>query len=668
MKNKKKDRPARPFRNVKGNGSKFIESVREAYEPDSEFQEKHVPALVPAFMQKMASKDKPDLIESARIIEVNRFGALKITTLDSSEDFRKAMERATAGKPVLKKILESGIRFRETSKFSGDERLECDKIAKNAKFREDFAVSSTGQGDPFNEYIPLMGGPFNHQLYLHDMLDALAKSFEAWNHNPLAHQIVKITTHFVLGRGVTFKARDPLVHERFAKWWDRMNMTGRLEFWSDMLSRDGELMIRRFINPSTKDMFIRWVDPSTIWEIVTDLEDIERVYYYHQQYPTAFQVLYGANGKDRKFDPTKFGSSKYVINQIPAEEVHHVKINCSPNEKRGRSDLFSILGWLKRYKDFQTAVVLRAIIQSTFAWKNKLTGTNTDVDTFISSFGTDQPEFGSVWVENEASTLEPMTADTNSGNGPADCPGIVNAIGVGAGIPKEYLGMTDHASRATAVVASEPGVKKFQARQILLSRLLKDISQEWFKNEIATGQIPKYQASEDVELPKVMEWAKKHSQKFPFFSGLLNKMIEGIIGSSVLKETDGEVQFEFPEIAIEDRSAKIKDLEIALQDKSISHKRYSTTVAKELGIEDYDYEKEQEDIQEEAAAKLSSLYTAGSALPPVMPGAVSGEGLTAGNADANGTSGNPGQLNADKKKAGGLSGKEKNAIKTSNSQ
>lgn len=651
---KPKERPARPFRNVNRKAGQFIDSVRNAYDPDEEFRDKNTEALVPSFLSKMADKTRPDLIESARIIEINRFGAVRTKLLSSSEEFRESMDRAEKGKPVLRKIIESGIRFREASKFSVNERKQCLELGKSAKFREDFAVSSSNT-DPFNEFIPIMGGPFNHQLYLHDMLDALAKSFEAWNHNPLAHQIVKITTHFVLGRGVTFKARDRQVQERFAAWWDRVNMTARLEFWSDMLSRDGELMIRRFINPATKEMFIRWVDPSTIWEIVTDLEDIERVYYYHQQYPTAYQVLYGANGNDRKFDPTKFGSSKYVINQIPAEEVHHIKINCSPNEKRGRSDLFSILGWLKRYKDFQTAIVLRAIIQSTFAWKNKLAGNNTDVDAFIGAFGTDQPEFGSVWVENEASTLEPMTADTKSGSGLADCPGIVNAISVGAGIPKEYLGMTDHASRATAVVASEPGVKKFQSRQLLLSRLLKDISQEWFKNELSNGNLPATQPAQDDDLPTVVAWAKKNAVRFPFFGGFLDKMIAAVMGAGPMEPTDGEIQFEFPEIAIEDRSAKIKDLEVALMDKAISHRRYSNTIAKELGIEDYDYDKEKEEIQEEAVDSMSSLYSM-PGTPNVAP--------VAPTPDPN----NPALPVPPKKNAGGLSGAEKNDIKTSASR
>ncbi len=617
--------PSRPsIRKVPGDPMKFIESATKTYDPESEFRPALTKSIIPEFFAALNAKPAkegdalPDLVESARIIEINRFGVFRVRTINGSQALREAYAISTEKKSVIQTIVESGIRLREESTVRAEDRAAFRKMAETKKFREDFDISpntnNTGSTNPFDEYIPIMGGPFNHQLYLHDMLDALAKSFEAWNHNPLAHQGVKITTHFVLGRGVSYKARDPLVQKRWSDWWKKNKMDARIEEWSDMLSRDGELMVRKFKNGATKEIFVRWLDPSTIWEIVTDLEDIERVFYYHQQYPTAYQVLYGG-GADPKFNPTNFGSSKYVINQIPADEVIHVKINCSPNEKRGRSDLFNVLGWLKRYKDFQTAVVLRAIVQSTFAWKNKLKGTQTDVDAFISEFGTVQPEFGSVYVENEASDLQPMAVTQGSAGALDDCPGIVNAIAVGLGIPKEYFGLSEHGSRATAVVASEPGVKKFQARQLILGRVLKSIAEDWFKNEIANKAIPASQpdTGEDADLAAVSRWVLANAAKFPYLGGAIQAMIARVIGAS--KPTDGEIEFEFPEIAVEDRSAKIKDLEIAHQDKVISHRRLSTSIAKELGIEEYDYDKEKAEIEKESIESMSSLY------PPPDPDA-----------------------------------------------
>lgn len=572
--------PKPSARAVNGNPDKMVEAITNAYDPDKSFKSKHVSAFVPDFLKRLVTKEGnklPDLVHSAKIIEVNCFGAYKVRTIEGTAQFRAALNKATKNAKVLKKLAESGIKMRRAESVKPEDRAAFKAMGKSARFKEDFGFDQN-PNDPFNEYIPIMGGPFSHQLYLHDMLDAFAKSFEAWNHNPLAHQIIKITTHFVLGRGVTVKANDDDVQSRFQDWWDKNDMDNRLDYWCDMLSRDGELMIRCFTNKMTGELFVRWVDPSTIWEIVTDLEDIEQVYYYHQQYPTQYQVLYGG-AENEKYNPSNFDSSKYVINQIPAEDLYHIKINCSPNEKRGRSDLFSILGWLKRYKDFQTAIVLRAIVQSTFAWKNKLKGTNTDVQAFINQFGTDQPQFGSVWVENEASDLQPMTADVSNGRGLDDCPGIVNAIAVGSGIPKEYLGLSDHGTRATAVVASEPGVKKFQARQLVLGRLLKDLAQRWIKNEQAAGRIPFFQPAEKITK----------------------------LGPS--NPTDTKIEFQFPEIAVEDRSAKLKDIALVQVSGYLSKKHAAVMSAKELGLANYDYEEEMDDISKEQTDAAQELYT-----------------------------------------------------------
>lgn len=628
------ERPVRSAAMVKVDPEKIINSVLESYKPDAAFAPKYSEALVPKFYAKLVAAVEgklPDCVESARIIEVNCYGAFRVRRVNSTEEFRAAMKKASDNSGMVRTLVETGVKLREASKFSEDDKNTLRKMREAIPFEQN-------PGDPFNEYIPIMGGPFSHQLYLHDMLDAFAKSFEAYNHNPIAHQVVKLTTHFVLGRGVTIKANDEKIQSAFQLWWDQNEMDERLDVWCDMLTRDGELMVRCFTNPMTKQLFVRWVDPSTIWEIVTDLEDIERVYYYHQQYPTQYQVLYGAPA-NAKYDPSNFDSSKYVINQIPADEMYHVKINVSPNEKRGRSDLFSILGWLKRYKDFQTGVVLRAIIQATFAWKNKLKGANTDVQAFINSFGSDQPEFGSVWVENESSDLQPMTADLKSGAGLADCPGIVNAIAVGSGIPKEYLGISDHGTRATAVVSSEPGVKKFQARQLLLARLLKDIAQRWVDNEQACGRIPFFQAKEDIT------------------------------NLGPAEPTDTLIEFQFPEIAVEDRSAKLKDIALVQTSGYITKKRAATLSAKELGIPDYHYEDEMDEVAEEqtdAAGQLYSNTTAalgGAPKPPAAPGAAPGAVPPVPGAPAGGAP----VLNAGEQPpapSGSLSGQERRDIKS----
>lgn len=607
--------PTPIVRSIPARAQNVDQFIERAYDPDAKYREmeKPTPSLLARFLAALFERNKDGSVkgpsqipgvEYATIVEVNGLGGYRTRKVDGV-DFCAAVLAAEAGWSRVHKILASGLRLVPDNKLTKAERDARQKL-REATFDTDDPEQTNRGANSFTEYTPIMGGPFSKQLYLHNMLDGFAKAFEAYNHNPVAHQAVKIITHFVLGRGVTWKACHPECQKAWIEWAERVDLDHRLEMWSDTLSRDGELMIRKAQGKGGQ-LILRWIDPSTVWEIVTDLEDMETgmgyssvgVIYYHQQFPTQYQLLY-SGGAAQQFEPSRFEASKYVINQIPADEVLHYKINVGPNEKRGRSDLFPVLGWLKRYKDFWTAKVLKAIMQATFAWKNKIKGSDADVQAFINNFGTQQPEFGSVWVENEASELSTMTVDSTDARGADQGDGILNMIAVGLGIPKEYLGAGDASTRATAVVASEPGAKKFQGRQQLFTRVLRDIANDFFALELAAKRLP-------MTIEKVNEETGQ-TEQVPH-----NPYVEPI----------------FPEIAVEDRSAKIKDIQVAEEGRHISHKRSCEMIAKELGIQDYDYEREQEEIAEEDADAALGLYKAvppGSEFPaPKSNGGLSSE-------------------------------------------
>lgn len=564
--------------------------LSESYDPDAEFKNLNspVPSMFSRFLEALfVTKDKKQEasnipgVEYARVVEVNRAGGYRVRTISNSADFREAVRKSEAGWKNVQRLMEKGIRLKRDSLISPEERTLRESFFDNEDPNQTIAGA-----DGFQEYTPIMGGPFSKQLYLHDMLDGFAKAFEAYNHNPIAHQGINITTAFVLGRGVGKKACHPECQKALDAWWDKNDIDSRLEFWSTTLSRDGELMLKKVFDPISQEVSLRWMDPSTCWEIVTDLEDQETgvgassrgVIYYHFQYPTQYQVLYGG-AKDQVYNPSNFQSAKFVISQVPADDLLFYKINVGPNEKRGRSDLFPVLGWLKRYKDFWTAHVLRAIITSTFAWKNKIKGSDADVSAFISAFGNQQPRFGSVWVENEASDLQPMTVDLKASDAKEEAGGIINMIAVGLGIPMSYLGFGEHQARASAVVASEPGTKKFQGRQILLGRVLRDVGQEWGRQEIAAGRLPAEVTDEDNK--------ENPGQMIP------HKI---------------QIDFQFPEIAIEDRTAKIKDIDFAVTGGYMPHEDGANMINKELGRENANYEDDQEKIESEEEQQAIELY------------------------------------------------------------
>ena len=422
-------------------------------------------------------------------------------------------------------------------------------------FAQGYTVPTLG-GESTSEYLPMMGGPFYKQLYLYDYLDMHRKCFEAWNHNPLAHRIIKLQTDFTLGRGVKGDCKS----KELQKYWDEFveanNLNQKIKQLSDDLGIYGEVMIRCFTNDITGALIIREIDPSTVWEIITEPDDIETVYYYHQQYPTAYQM----------YTPANIPITKYIIRQIPAEEMIHKKINVVSNEKRGRSDLFCVLGWLKRLKDFYTARVIRAQVQCNFVWDIMVKGTDTDVQT-AKDLIKYPPNPGANFIHNEAIELKPSSTNIGAGDAKDDGEMLLTLIATGVGIPKEYLGLSSSTGgRATALVASEPSAKKFQERQYVIEDILRNIYKRFLKQLEKTGRLRS------------------------------------------IPEEDREIEFTFPEIAAEDRSAKLKDVGMAESMGWISKQTAAEIATKELQITTYDYEQEQADIATETGKEIMITY------------------------------------------------------------
>jgi hypothetical protein len=76
----------------------------------------------------------------------------------------------------------------------------------------------------------------------------------------------------------------------------------------------------------------------------------------------------------------------------------------------------------------------------------------------------------------------------------------------------------------------------------------------------------------------------------------------------------------FPEIMVEDRSSKLKDLELAETTKWVAHETAANIAAKELGVRDYDFAKEQAKIKAEPPSELPT------SLPLSSPGAAGADG------------------------------------------
>ena len=109
----------------------------------------------------------------------------------------------------------------------------------------------------------------------------------------------------------------------------------------------GEQFIHFLVNKYDGTVIIRQIDPSLIDQIETDPEDIEKPLRFHRR-PIG-QVMTATSG-DPPPQIVHFNTEEETQGTWfkAGEEVIHIAINKVSNAKRGKSDLATLLPWLKR--------------------------------------------------------------------------------------------------------------------------------------------------------------------------------------------------------------------------------------------------------------------------------------------------------------------------------
>ena len=498
-------------------------------------------AIVGFDLEKIQQNPKVEV--DAQILEVDRYGRYILPKYNKNQ----LLERMVTA-PVLEgAVPQRPLNLMEAYKMVG------------GNLRETFSMSNVWSSrDPFNSFTPLFMGPFYRQQYMYRMLEAKAKAFKAYTTNPIAHRIPAIITQFTLGKGVTAVFKDPEAQ----KWWDEFatyNKIGtsgggftragsKLRVWSNMLSVDGEAMFQ-FIDAG--DMLkVKSLDTATILEIVSDPADLEHVFYYHQQFATPYNIYTAAN----------VPGTRYIIRQIPANDILHIKLNVFDNEKRGRSDLYTVIGWLKRLKDLINANVIKAYFQACYSWDYSIKGSPTEVKKFQQKNRNKVPVPGSSYYHNE-NIIRSMISPTGRGGAgvDTDMQGLLNKIALGVGISPTYLLGSFGASRGAVLTETEPSSKFFFERQGIWDEILHDFSKRLFI------------------------WLRE------------KKGVE-------IKDTS--VEFSFPQINPIDKVSLINLLTQAKQNKWFTDKRCATLFAKELAVTSYDYDEEKQEIVTESKEEM----------------------------------------------------------------
>lgn len=487
-----------------------------------------------------------------------------IHTIPEMLQFAKSNDGVEIEAVVLNSDRKSKSKFTTKAKlFEAIKANETDgkksKLLEDAFGADAFDFQASGPGLVGQDIIPLIGGPFAKQLYYQDYIRMHMQAFYAYHNDPAAKAIVRVIKDFSLGRGwsVEAKGKEKAVAQIL---WDSFKEANKLEklmeYVATELSIYGEIMMWTLPGMETSIGYqdpvsqqpakgilprVRLVDPSSCWDIITYPEDITRVLAYQIVAPTQYQT-YTQDDKTGITVPTL----KFMYQQIPGEQIKHYKINSVSNEKRGRSDLYPVMNYLKRLRDTINYAVIA--MQKAAAWSIDTTidGSQDDIDAYVSSqneLGTIPPA-GSEFVHSKA--VERNYLDNNSGatSGSSDAfSWLLSMIAMGSGVPVSYFGthIVATSSRASASTAVEPLFKFIEMRREPYAEILSDM-----------------------------------------FNALMKKA-----------KINATCDVVFPEIMVEDRSEKLANLELAESSKWISHETASNLGAKELSIRDYNFENEQ---------------------------------------------------------------------------
>ncbi len=326
--------------------------------------------------------------------------------------------------------------------------------------------------------------------------------YEAYNANPLAFAIIETTTSFVLGKGVTVAASDPVVQQVLQDFWhDPDNhMETRVYALCTELALYGEQFIRFYVNKLNGRIKIRQVDPSIIDQIETEPEDIETPLRFHRRpigpsvtLPGDLAVINAPQGQDTEGEWFKAGT-----------EMVQFCINKVSNAKRGKSDLATLLPWLRRYKDWLTDRVRINKYKGAFLWDVRLQGADRKAIERKKMEYAYPPEPGSVIIHNEAETWSAVKPEINANAAAEDGRAIKLMIAVGAQLPEHYLSDGSNGNRATAAEMGLPTILKFQRRQLIMRAMLRVIlDRVLLEAQRARRLLPQCDLHYDILFPEI---------------------------------------------------------------------------------------------------------------------------------------------------------------------
>ncbi len=333
-----------------------------------------------------------------------------------------------------------------------------------------------------------------------DVENNLKEAYQAWCVNPIAKSFCDYMRYFVVGKGTTITADEDVEGEDATA---RIKMFTDLNDWSilekkicEELSRDGEVFVR-FHDLNRNDMqttvsSISLVDPLEIQDIqASDVNNPEK-------YKRVYSEVIWENDSS---------TSENTVDWIDGDEIHHIKINTSHNELRGRSDLLVVLPWLRQLKRWIDDMSRRNYMTGAFVWDVLVKGATT-ASSVTARYPTG-PMPGSIIAHGENETWTPNAPDLHWADSTEGARAIKLLVMAGYKMPESWFGDTGESNLATTKALSMPTMRAFIDRQDFLKYHFEKIISKGARVECVEVSFPEIVADEAKEKAEALAYLAK---------------------------------------------------------------------------------------------------------------------------------------------------------------
>jgi hypothetical protein len=288
--------------------------------------------------------------------------------------------------------------------------------------------------------------------------------------NPLAFRIIEITKDFVVGDGITFRAKDPRVQKVLREHWDDPDNNWDIKQHTKALELGlfGEQLYPVFVNNVNGHVKLGVIDPKNVDRIETDPENAECA--------VCARVKSGMYGRGRRtYDLVRIDEDpKSPTFGYRTGEAFYFAVNRVALASRGHSDLLPLADWLDSLDAFMMTRLEKAILLNSFFWDCTLTGAD---DQQVRKFaeGNKRIKPGMTRFHNDKVSWQAVMPDLKASDAAEEIRVFRNHVLGGAGLPEHWFSEGGSSNRATAAEQGVPTTKRLVARQRFFKHMIRQI-------------------------------------------------------------------------------------------------------------------------------------------------------------------------------------------------